>query len=65
VQVQRFRVDYLKKPDAIRLITEPVKLIYPMISLCGMGKKAFNLHPGISPGCTAFETLKVFCKFYK
>ena len=29
VQVQRFRVDYLKHDDAIRLITEPVKLNYP------------------------------------
>ena len=29
VQVQRFRVDYLHHDDAIRLITEPVKLSYP------------------------------------
>jgi hypothetical protein len=29
VQAQRFRVDYLKHDDAIRLITEPVKLNYP------------------------------------
>ncbi|MCX7099846.1 MAG: hypothetical protein NTV43_18280 [Methylococcales bacterium] len=29
VQVERFRVDYLRHDDAIRLITEPVKLSYP------------------------------------
>jgi hypothetical protein len=29
VQAQRFRVDYLKHHDAIRLITEPVNLNYP------------------------------------
>jgi hypothetical protein len=29
VQAQRFRVDYLKHDDAIRLITEPVNLNYP------------------------------------
>lgn len=29
MQAQRFRVDYLKHHDAIRLITEPVKLNYP------------------------------------
>ncbi|MFI3119592.1 MAG: hypothetical protein QX203_06405 [Methylococcaceae bacterium] len=29
VQAQRFRVDYLKHDEAIRLITEPVKLYYP------------------------------------
>ncbi len=29
VQTQRFRVDYLRKEDAVRLIVEPVKLRYP------------------------------------
>jgi hypothetical protein len=29
VQVERLKVDYLKKPEALRLITEPVQLIYP------------------------------------
>ncbi len=29
VQAQRFRVDYLTQEDSIRLITEPVKLVYP------------------------------------
>ena len=29
MQVQRFRVDYLQHDDSIRLITEPVILIYP------------------------------------
>ena len=29
VQAQRFKVDYLKRPDAQKLIIDPVKLIYP------------------------------------
>ena len=42
VQAQRFRVDYLTQVDSIRLITEPVKLVYP----AEVSQRMFDLTQG-------------------
>jgi hypothetical protein len=46
MQVQRFRVDYLKHDDAIRLITEPVKLNYPP-TVCEQMFELTQGHPAL------------------